>query len=234
MRPTYVITIDGPAASGKTSVSRDLANKMGWKWISTGAFYRGLACIAFREKTNLDDPKAVADLARSDIWAVEMTDQQTNVVYRGINITDEIGREDNGQNASKISKYPEVRQALLPLQRACASSSYVLVAEGRDCGTVVFPDAVMKVYLDANSDSRAIRRSIEYTGEFDTKSYKEQKALQEQRDASDTQRAHAPLQIPEGADVIDTSAMGLNDVVDTIETLARATLKRQGLHRFLN
>ncbi len=221
MSTTSVITIDGPAASGKTSVSRDLANHFGWKWVSTGSFYRGLALVAVKEAVDLGNPQALASLAKSDVWSVEMTQQETIVYYKKNRINDEIAREDNGMNASRISQYPEVRAALLPLQRACSASTTVLVAEGRDCGTVVFPQAILKVYLTASSESRALRRSLE---QEDT-NVDSLIDLQKKRDAQDGNRKIAPMQIPEGALVIDSSGLGRDQVVATIAAEAKRRLK---------
>jgi cytidylate kinase len=212
-----VITVDGPAASGKTSVSRDLAKEFNWKWVSTGMFYRGLAYVALQEKTSFEDPVALAKLADSSIWSVEMSPAETYVIYKNHKLTEEISQEEIGMHASQISQYPEVRKALLAAQRACARPEYVLVAEGRDCGTVVFPGAALKVYLTAHADSRALRRSLEKSENF-----QELKDLQRKRDQTDKQRTHAPLQIPEGAHVIDTSTMGQREVVLKIIDLIKA------------
>lgn len=220
----YVVTIDGPSASGKTSVSRDLANSLGWKWVSTGSFYRGLALVALKEKVDLDNSKKVVALAQSDIWSVEMKPMETVVMYRGQRVTPESMQEEIGMYASQISQDPDVRQALLPLQRACSGPNHVLVAEGRDCGTIVFPDAILKIYLTANSDSRALRRSLEHTGSFEVV-----KDLQKQRDQSDKGRAHAPLQVPPGAEVIDSSSMPRESVVLRATELVSSTLSAMNL-----
>ena len=226
MSNEYVITIDGPSASGKTSVSRDVAKDFGWKWVSTGAFYRGLAVVALKEKIDFENEKTLVGLAQSSLWSVEMTDDETTVLYKGIRINSEINLEETGMYASKISQYPLVRQALLPLQRACVQPGSVLIAEGRDCGTVVFPDAFVKIYLTANSDSRAQRRSMENTGSFELV-----KVLQQERDKSDKSRTVAPLQVPEGAVVIDSSAMGRAAVAERAKSIIKEELsKRQLTH----
>ena len=224
-----VITIDGPAASGKTSVSRDLANMFGWQWVSTGSFYRGLAAVALREKMNLSDPVALAKMAVSQVWSVQMNPHETTVLYNGKRINDEIVKEDVGMHASQISQYPEVRAALLPLQQNCALDSGILVAEGRDCGTVVFPLAVLKIYLTASSESRALRRSLE---QEDT-NLNSLLDLQKKRDQTDKKRAHAPLQIPEGAIVIDSSGLERAQVVEKAVHEARLALNKAGLSKFL-
>lgn len=225
---SYVVTIDGPSASGKTSVSRDLANSLGWKWVSTGTFYRGLAVVALKENIELENHQKMADLANSNIWSVEMTSQETSLVYRGQKLTAETFREEVGMLASKISQYTEVREALLPLQRACASPGHVLVAEGRDCGTVVFPDALLKVYLTASSESRALRRSLE-----DVENVERLKELQAQRDQSDKKRAVAPLQIPVGAEIIDSSSMPREAVVAKVQEAVQLVLSERGLSHLL-
>lgn len=220
MSQNLVITIDGPAASGKTSVSRDLANQFGWQWVSTGSFYRGLSLVAVKEAVDLGNPQALASLAKSDVWSVQMTQQETTVFYKKNRINDEINREENGMNASRISQYPEVRAALLPLQRACSTDKTVLVAEGRDCGTIVFPQAILKVYLTANSESRALRRSLE---QEDT-NVDSLIDLQKKRDEQDGKRTVAPMQIPPGALVIDSSTLERAQVVATIAAEAQKRL----------
>lgn len=224
----YVVTIDGPAASGKTSVSRDVASSFGWKWVSTGAFYRGLAVVALKEKIDFENETALVTLAKSPVWSVEMNALETTVLHYGNRINADINLDETGMYASKISQYPLVRQALLPLQRACASPNHVLIAEGRDCGTVVFPTALMKIYLTANSDSRAQRRSIENTGSFEVV-----RTLQAERDKSDKGRAVAPLQIPDGATVIDSSSMDRDAVVSKAKALVIEAFTKRKLEHLI-
>lgn len=216
-----VITIDGPAASGKTSVSRELANKFGWQWVSTGSFYRGLAAVAVKEGVDLGNPKALASLAKSKVWSVKMTPQETTVLYKNARINDEVAKEETGMHASRISQYPEVRAALLPLQRECSQADAVLVAEGRDCGTVVFPNAVLKVFLTASSESRAFRRSLEQENTNVTSLLD----LQKKRDDQDENRKSSPMQIPDGALVIDSSGLQRDQVVETIAAEVKKRLK---------
>lgn len=212
----YVITIDGPAASGKSSVSRELAKLFEIPWVSTGAFYRGLAYVAIQEKIDLTNTIALTELAMSDIWSVEMASEKTEVWYKNKNVTDFISQEDVGNVASKISHYPEVRSSLLDNQRQCAFKAAGLVAEGRDCGTVVFPQAEVKVYLTARSENRAQRRAQELGLD-----QKELHVQQKQRDEQDSTRKTAPLQIPKDALVVDTTELSLNDVVEKIYKLAK-------------
>lgn len=214
-----VITIDGPAASGKSSVSRELARRLGWNWVSTGAFYRGLAYVALQLGVDLDDVKGLKELTKSSVWEVRMTSEKTQVYFQGQDVTENIAHEDVGAFASRISHYPEVRQALLEAQRDCSNGPRGLVAEGRDCGTVVFPTAQAKIFLTANSELRAARRAAELG-----LNEEETIAAQKIRDKQDSTRKAAPLQVPENALVIDASLMNLNEVVDKVESYIRQTM----------
>ncbi len=214
-----VVTIDGPAASGKSTVSRQLAQRLGWQWVSTGAFYRGLGYAALHANIDITDVKALMDLAHSDKWAVKMSQSRTQVFFEGQDVTDEISHEDVGNIASKISHYPEVRKALLDAQRNCSAGPQGLVAEGRDCGTVVFPQAQAKIYLTASSEHRAARRATEL-GLDQEKMQEEQKV----RDHQDSTRKAAPLSVPENALVVDTTELNLDEVVAKVEDFVRGKI----------
>ena len=215
-----VVTIDGPAASGKSSVSRGLAQQMGWKWVSTGAFYRGLACVAQDIGVSIEDEAALVALAESKDWKVVLGEQRTQVFYGKKDMTDQVYTEETGSAASKISHYPLVRKSLLQAQRDCAIGVAGLVAEGRDCGTVVFPSAPVKIFLTAHSENRAVRRAKE-----EGRSVEETQKAQQIRDRQDSTRQAAPLQVPEGAVVVDTSEMGLNQVIDHVVAIVRKTIR---------
>ncbi|WP_295903028.1 (d)CMP kinase [uncultured Bdellovibrio sp.] len=206
-----VITIDGPAASGKSSVSRELARRLGWNWVSTGAFYRGLAFAAIQLGIDLDDVKALAELTHNPVWKVSMQDARTTVYFQNQDVTDLIAHEDVGNFASKVSHYPEVRKALLDAQRNCSNGPQGLVAEGRDCGTVVFPKAEAKVYLTANSEHRAARRAAELGLDQG-----DMVKAQQQRDLQDSTRKVAPMAVPDDALIVDTTELNLDQVVDKV------------------
>jgi cytidylate kinase len=214
-----VITIDGPAASGKTSVSRELAKRLGWHWVSTGAFYRGLAFVAYKSQSDLTNESELAKLSQSTDWSVEMAESQTRVYFMGEDVTDQIGKEEVGNVASQISHFPAVRKSLLDGQRACQARTQGLVAEGRDCGTVVFPSAEVKIYITARSEDRAERRAKEQG-----LAAEDLLKVQNQRDLQDSTRKAAPLQIPENAFVVDSTGMSLNEVVGAVEAHVRKTL----------
>ncbi len=219
MKPN-IVTIDGPSASGKSSVSRELARRLGWKWVSTGAFYRGLAFAAMKENVLPSDVAGLVQLSSANVWSVRMDDDQTRVFWRNQDVTNEIFGEENGSRASVISQIPEVREALLLNQRSCGANVPGLVAEGRDCGTVVFPDALLKVYLTASQEERALRRSREQGLNFE-----ETQSQQKVRDHQDSSRAAAPLQIPDQARIVDSGELQLSEVVDQIEGWVQDALK---------
>ena len=205
-----IITIDGPAASGKSSLSRELARKLGWSWISTGAFYRALGLVAHKESIDLDDSNAL--LKALNQYKIEVLPHkfQTQVCVDGQMCTpEEIYSEENGGRASALSRHQPVRDAVLELQRDCYKEPG-LIAEGRDCGTVVFPNAQLKIFLEADTTSRAIRR-----GDQDKISQEDlgkmQKSL-EQRDKQASTRKSAPLVKATDSWVLDTSKLSLDEV----------------------
>jgi cytidylate kinase len=215
-----IVTIDGPAASGKTSVSRRIAEIHGWQWVSTGAFYRGLAYVANREGISLDDDTALAKLCLEKFWGVEMRPDRTRVLLRGQDVTDNIYKEEIGTWASMVSRFPQVRANLLEAQRNCAKGGPGLVAEGRDCGTVIFPKADLKVFITAGTDDRAERRAKEQG-----RNIEEMKLAQVLRDLQDSSRKAAPMQIPTDAHVIDTSGHNLEEVVQILDGILRKELE---------
>ncbi len=211
-----VITIDGPAASGKTSVSRELAHRLGWSWVSTGAFYRGLGFVAMSLRYSLDNEEELSKLARDERWFVEMAPHNTLVFFDNRDVTGEISQERVGDIASQISHLPKVREALLGAQRKCALKANGLVAEGRDCGTVVFPEADLKFYLTARQEDRAERRARDLGLQVEAVV-----RTQVQRDQQDSSRKTAPMRIPTDAMEIDTTNLDLCQVVELIESSVR-------------
>ncbi len=201
-----IITIDGPAGAGKSTVSRELAAQLGYIYLDTGSLYRALAYKALRDKIPVDD-EAIIKLKNSA--------GRMKVYVDGQDVADLIRAEEVGNAASKISAYGAVRQYLLHLQRQAAAEGG-LVAEGRDMGSVVFPEADYKFYLDASSEERAKRR----LGELKAKGTAvDRQAVQEKiiaRDRQDSERKHSPLIVPAGAIIIDSSALSVGQVVEKI------------------
>lgn len=214
---SFVVTIDGPAASGKSSVSRELAKRLGWRWVSTGAFYRGLAYLADLKKIDFADEARLVSLVYSGEWEIRLTPAKTCVFVGGQDVTEAINQEEVGLLASKISSFPEVRKALLAAQRSLAVPGTGLVAEGRDCGTVVFPAAQVKVYLTARAEARAARRALEQ-GRDVSQTIDDQKI----RDRQDADRKAAPMQAASDAQVIDTSEYSFLEVVEKVQSLVEA------------
>lgn len=205
----YLITVDGPAASGKSSLSRFLANKLGWKWLSTGVFYRGLAYLALSK--GLKEEEEIVALITLEDWAVQLNEEQTSFIYNGEDITSKIYTEDVDVFASQLAGFPLVRKALLPYQRNCFKQSReALVAEGRDCGTVVFPSASLKIYLTAKDGIRATRRAHQ-RGSLTVDHVI---SLQKQRDEQDIHRVNSPLRQAEGSFIIDSGVCSFNEMVE--------------------
>lgn len=204
-----IITVDGPAASGKTSVSRELARKLGFNWISTGAFYRGLGYAALNLGVDIQNEKELAKLVRDPRWEVRMSEEFSQVFFNGTDVTSQIASDQVGALSSKISAYPLVREALLGAQRDTLKQAQKgLVAEGRDCGTVVFPQAHTKIFLTARAENRAARRAQELGANV----YEVQKS-QTIRDHQDSTRKIAPMAQARDAHVIDTSLLNLDEVI---------------------
>ncbi len=217
---SYVVTIDGPAASGKSSVSREVASSLGWSWVSTGAFYRALAFFASYKGVSLESEQDLAQAIKSDLWKVHLSSEKTLVFCEGKDVTEQIYTDDVGSVASQISKFPQVRKELLQAQRDCTVGVKGLIAEGRDCGTVVFPQADLKFYITAKDEDRAQRRALE-----EGKAFEEVHKSQQVRDTQDSQRVTSPLQIPENAIVVDTTDMDLQQVVRKVEQSIREKLQ---------
>jgi cytidylate kinase len=210
-----VITIDGPAGSGKSTIARLLAAQLGFTYLDTGAIYRAVALLADEKGISPDDGKSLADLAGGLDLELHGAHSGTRVIAGGRDISAEIRTEKISMMASRISAVPEVRKALLPVQRSFARKGGV-VCEGRDMGTVVFPDAELKIYLDADVAERARRRRLELELRgvgADLKTIKEE---MERRDKQDMERAAAPLKVPEGAVIIDTTGLSIQEVTGAI------------------
>ncbi len=216
-----VVTIDGPAGAGKSSASRALAGRLGFAHIDTGAMYRAVGVLAHERGIPLDDdPKLAALLAA---WRFELDAPTGTILVDGRDLSTVIRRPDAGELASRVSTRPIVRERLVALQRQLGAGGGV-VMEGRDIGTVVFPDALVKLYLTASPDVRAGRRARELraAGEaVDEAVLARELAARDRRDA---ERAHSPLRPAADAVVIDTSAIPLDAVVDAMEAIARPRL----------
>ena len=203
-----VIAIDGPAGSGKSTVARQLAHRLGLSYLDTGAMYRGVAFAALRRMIDPDDVEKVAALSRE--LALDVTLE--HVVVDGVDATVEIRGPEVTRCVSVIAANPGVREELRRRQREWATAHGGGVIEGRDIGTVVFPNAELKVYLTADPDARAQRRANEVT-DLD---YETVAADLARRDALDEGRDHSPLTVADDAVEVDTTDRTVEQVVDSI------------------
>jgi cytidylate kinase len=215
MEKKFIITIDGPAGAGKSTVSYTLAKKLNYIYLDTGALYRGLAYKALKFKISLDDVSALTDLCSSTKVVLKNIDGQMKVSVDGEDVEEKIRTEEVGLAASKISTFAVVRERLLNLQREAGAQGGI-VAEGRDMGSVVFPHADYKFYLDANLEERIKRRYKELLEKGVSVEYKSIQKDMFARDKQDKQREIAPLKAPDGAIIIDSDILSIPEVVEKI------------------
>ncbi len=203
-----VITIDGPTASGKGTVASRVAETLGFAFLDSGALYRLTALSALEAGVSLTDEPALSALAAG----LQVVFQGERILLDGRDVADAIRAEQVGVAASKIATLPAVRSALVGLQHSFRRPPG-LVADGRDMGTVIFPDAGLKVFLTASVEARAERRYKQLIGKGFSANMSDLLQDLRERDARDTQRAVAPLNPAEGAHLLDTSAMGIEEAV---------------------
>jgi len=211
-----IIAIDGPAGAGKSTVARAVARRLGYLFINTGAMYRAVAWKALRRGVSLDDTERIGQLAREPLIELTGGVDSMRVLIDGRDITNEIATPQISQAASVVSAIPTVRRALVARQQQMGRAGGVVI-EGRDIGTQVFPNAEVKIYLDASSEARAQRRFDEDRARgVAVSSVAEMRAEIEQRDFRDKTRADSPLIQAEDAICIDSSAMAIEEVVERI------------------
>jgi cytidylate kinase len=218
---TKTLALDGPAGSGKSSVSRAVAQRLGWVMLDTGAMYRAVTWAVLQANIDLKDQDAIANEALRTTIDITTDPENFIISVDGHDITLAIRTPEVTAAVSTVSAVPEVRELLVQLQReAVANSIFGIVIEGRDIGTVVLPDSALKVFLTATPAARATRRSLEVdplaSGELIAQT---QKDLQI-RDAKDSGREHSPLKPAADSQILDTSDLSLEQVVDQLVLLA--------------
>ena len=213
--PSIVIAVDGTSGSGKSSTSRGVAERLGLRYLDTGAMFRAMTWWLLRDGVDVRDVEAVAAVAGRPRIESGTDPLAPTITVDGTDVSVEIRGEDVTAAVSPVSAVPEVRALLLDLQREVIGDGGIVV-EGRDIGSVVWPEAEVKVYLSADPDARAVRRAAEQGG---TDVATTQQSLLE-RDRIDSGRATAPLTMAEGAVHVDSTHLALSEVIDRIVALA--------------
>ncbi len=218
-----VITIDGPSGTGKGTIGQLLALELGWHYLDSGSLYRVLALAAEHHQVALDDETGLAHLASNmDIqFKINGHDLLPRVILDHLDVTEAIRSENCGNNASKVGVLPKVRQALLELQRAFRTVPG-LVTDGRDMGSVVFPDAPIKLFLDASPQERAERRYNQLKKKGINVSLDALCTELVERDRRDRERVVAPLKPAPDAIIIDTTHMGIEEELQKIREIVRS------------
>lgn len=211
-----VIAIDGPAGAGKSTIARRLATRLGFTYIDSGAMYRAVALWALRQKIDPSDMHRMEQLARAA--GITLAGDGARVLLDAEDVTEAIRAPEVSKAASLVATIPAVRRALVEKQRAIGAQNNV-VMEGRDIGSVVFPNADLKIFLDADAQERARRRALEVNGDHDDIS----RQIRE-RDERDRTRAEAPLTQAPDAVYVDSTGLSIEEVEETILRLVRARI----------
>ena len=209
------IAIDGPAGAGKSSISKVVANELGYLYIDTGAMYRGVTWAVLDSHVNVNNQKDVESLLPSLDLTLEPTANACKVFVKGQDVTDLIRQQQINENVSTIASYKGVREYLVERQQAMAAVGGVIL-DGRDIGSVVLPKAELKIYLTASVDARAKRRWLEFQGTSNEQSLEDIKKNVESRDEMDKNRDESPLVCVEDAIVVDSSNMTFDETVEHI------------------
>jgi cytidylate kinase len=229
MSKRVIVAIDGPAGAGKSTIARRIADRLGFVYINTGAMYRAVALWALRNGTDLTDMHRLEKLAQAA--QIDFGVGDGRVRLNGEDVTDAIFTPEVSAAASKVSAVPGVRRALIPLQRGIAATSSV-VMEGRDIGSVIFPEAQVKIFLDASPEERARRRAAELEAQGGRVAAAAVAAEMRDRDMRDRQRQEAPLVQAPDAVLLDTTALSPAEVEERILQLVRSrTSNGKEVHR---
>jgi CMP/dCMP kinase len=225
MTPFSIIAIDGPAASGKSTLAYHLARSLGYLYFDTGLMYRAVTWLALNRLVDIKDENAVTSLAEEvpiDVTPPSLADGRScDVVVNGQDITWEIRKPDVETNVSVVAAYAGVRKALTHQQRRIGLRGQVVMV-GRDIGTVVLPEADLKIYLDASAEERARRRYQEILGRGGTANYEDILAKVIERDRIDSNRALAPLKPAEDATILDSDQLDADAVFEKVYDLCKA------------
>ena len=220
------IAIDGPSGAGKSSLAKALAKDLGYVYVDTGAMYRSIGLYAVRAGVDPHDADAVAALLPQVKLGIRLIDGAQHIYLNGEDVSTAIRAEEIGMAASAVAAHPAVRSFLLDTQRDMAKKCSVIM-DGRDIGTVILPDAEVKIFLTASPEARARRRYLELQQKGENVTLDEVLADMIQRDRDDTTRAEAPLRQAEDAVLVDTSELTLEESMDAVEAVIRRVLEGQ-------
>ncbi|MCB9678509.1 MAG: (d)CMP kinase [Alphaproteobacteria bacterium] len=215
------IALDGPGSAGKGTIARGVARTLGYQYVDTGAMYRAVALRALRAGISWDAHAELAELAASLVFEFPFDGDVLRVIVDGEDLTSAIRSDEIGMGASMVSKVPAVRQALLGLQRDLGARGGI-VMDGRDIGTVVLPDAALKVYVDADLEVRSLRRYEELLRRGQPASLASVRTALAARDRQDMERSVAPLKAAADAITLDTTEMTVRQAIEAVVKLARA------------
>lgn len=217
------IAVDGPAGAGKSTISRAAAKTLGFIYVDTGALYRTVALNVIRNGESLDDVQAIISLLPSTDISLKFEDGQQKVMLGGEDVSDLIRTPEVSMGASKVSAVPAVREFLFELQQKIARENNC-VMDGRDIGTVVLPNAQLKVFLTASAEERARRRCKEFLEKGEQVSFEEVLRDIEQRDYNDSHRDIAPLKQADDAILLDTSNLNLEESIQALTRLIQEVM----------
>lgn len=211
-----IITIDGPAASGKSTAARLLAEKIGASFLDTGAMYRAVTLAAMQADVDMSDEEKLLGILRNTEFEFAVKEREITVSTNGVDVTEQIRSPEVTANARYVASAARLREKLVQMQREFAAGEEKIITEGRDQGTVAFPNADVKFYLTADVAERARRRQAQLRAEDSDKSLEQiQKAIEE-RDKSDRSRAVGPLKPADDAIIVDTTDLSIEEVVEKL------------------
>jgi cytidylate kinase len=223
--PAMIVTIDGPAGTGKSTVSRLVADRLGFDFLDTGAMYRAVGLEAARREIDLTNRNELVMTARACRISFDWSQKPPRVLLNGDDVTDQLRTDRVTEAASHVAVVDDVRAVLVEQQKRIGAEHPNLVTEGRDQGTVVFPSAAVKFFLDAALEERAKRRFAELRAKRENVDYWKVYHDMEQRDRRDRTRAVAPLKPADDAIVVDTTSLSRDEVVERLVSVARQRLQ---------
>jgi len=219
---TYIITIDGTSGSGKTTISKSLAKKLDFSLLDSGKLYRSAGFVYLQSKEPFSDSNNIKGVISKISMASNVVSNEFEIFFVNKKIDHLLYTEEVSESASIVSKIPEVRECMMKIQKLCVKGKG-LIANGRDMGTEVFPEADLKLYVNANLDVRAKRRYDELKSKGEDVNLEDIHESLKKRDESDTNRLISPLRVPDNAKIIDTSDLKPDAIVDKILNLYTIT-----------